>query len=389
MPGPLSVLGWLRPATEDSWRWLAVAAGVGLLIATVSGAGTALDLAHRLATTAAAPADLRQLAGRIQASAQIPHQGVAESRGALGLPDLPRLGGVSALLGGTTRSRVWWLSNKSWRVDTLSLTGEQGTYGDGQDVVGWDYERRLLTTVVGSAPVRLPRTDDLLPPQAARWLLGGIPGDRLTALPDRRVAGRHGVGLRVQPADLRGTIGRVDVWVDRSGLPLELRVANRSGIEIMVTRFLDLKLEAPDEGLVVPPDPPGARSEKIAAQDLAAPQDGVPLWDLPTTLAGLPVSNRPDQGGASYGRGLLRIVVIPLSGHLAGHLIEDAEGAGAQPVTVPGGQAVVMSSSLVSAIVARGPDRGHAYLLAGLVTPDLLQGAAASLVRDPPPGRAR
>src|ERR1700710_3202654 len=56
-------------------------------------------------------------------STSVEHQGLVESTGTLGLPDLPRLGDVAALLGGGTPARVWWRSATAWRGDRISTTG--------------------------------------------------------------------------------------------------------------------------------------------------------------------------------------------------------------------------------------------------------------------------
>ncbi len=108
----------------------------------------------------------------------MPYEGLAESRSTLGLPDIARLGSVAALLGGTTRTRVWWSAADSWRVDVLTTGGEQGTYaqpGSGVgDVVEWDFGRNEIVNILGGTGVRLPRADDLVAPTAARRLLTGV-----------------------------------------------------------------------------------------------------------------------------------------------------------------------------------------------------------------------
>ena len=65
---------------------------------------------------------------RALASARVPHTGLAESSGSLGLPDVPELETVASQLGGTTRTRVWWAGPATSRVDVLTPTGEQGIY---------------------------------------------------------------------------------------------------------------------------------------------------------------------------------------------------------------------------------------------------------------------
>ena len=84
-------------------RWVAAVAVTGAVI----GAPAAYA---RLPVGGAVsdPAALRALITQARASTDVGFVGLAEARGTLGLPDLPRLGDVAALLGGTTRAREWW-----------------------------------------------------------------------------------------------------------------------------------------------------------------------------------------------------------------------------------------------------------------------------------------
>src|SRR4029453_13306921 len=99
------------------------------------------------------------------------------------------------------------------------------------------------TQVVGDLPARLPQAPDLLPPDLARRLLAdAAPGDGLTALPPRRVAGIAAAGLRFTPGDPDTTIDRLDVWADpATGLPLQVELAGG-----FPSRFLALSLTPPD-----------------------------------------------------------------------------------------------------------------------------------------------
>ncbi len=363
-------------------RWAVVSAGAAMLVA-------ALMLLPTLRTggggDAARPAPRALLASAL-ASGSVSFDALASSRGTLGLPDLPRFGSVAALLGGTTRARVWWAAPTAWRVDVLGVTGEQGTYGTGDGVVTWDYERNEVVQVVGEPGARLPRADDLLAPQATRRFLAGVgAGDQVMGLPDTAVGGREAYGLRVLPADPRSTIGRADVWVDRaSTLPLRLRLTARSGEVALDTRLSDVHLGAPSATVVTAPQPAGARVDVEVAPDLVAAIDQNPRFALPASLAALPVTRSLLQGTATYGTGLVRFSVLPLPRRTARDVLANARSAGAAAVEVSGGEAVTISSSLLNAVVARGSDRQHSYLLAGLVGPDVLTAAARQLLADPP-----
>ncbi len=373
-------------------RRRAVAVVVALLVAALPAAATAGAGLLRTQPTAATPAP-RDLLASIRASDTVPHSGLVEARAAVGLPDLPRLGRVARLLGGTTRARVWWGSPTRWRVDRLTATGEHGLYAAGRAVAAWDYEDAELRFVVGEPQVRLPRVDDLLPPQAARRLVGGVgPADTVEAVGRSCVAGRATAGVRVVPADPAGTLGRVDVWVDEAtGLPLRLDVLDRAGQVSLTTRFLDVSLGPPDPDDLAVPEAPGAEREVTSTPDLAAAVADRSAFPLPRSLAGLPASTPPAAGTQQYGDGLARLVLLPLPGHLTRDIYRGARDAGGQELDVPGGRVVLLRRGVVSAAVVRQPlvDHEHGFLLAGLVTPQTLETAARDLLADPPRRRDR
>src|SRR5436190_2102399 len=201
----------------------------------------------------------QRLVAAARHSAHVPHSGLVESTGTRGLPDLPRLGDVAALLGGTTRARVWWRSSQAWRVDRITPTGESGTYAIPGGVSTWDFESDAVDQEIDVSAVRLPRVDDVLPPQAARRALSGVTRrDRLAALPARRVAGRAADGVRITPAGTSSTIGHLDLYVDEAtGLPLSLLVVPRgSDSPALRTAFVDVSFGAPPAATVRPRVPP-------------------------------------------------------------------------------------------------------------------------------------
>ncbi len=378
-------------ARQTRRRWFVVAAGTAAVLAAPTLGTGAVQLARDATRDEAAQRALdvapRQLLERILGSAGVAHQGVAESRGALGLPDLPRLGDVAGLLGDTTRTRVWWRSPSAWRVDRVTPTGEEGLYAQGRDVlVDWDYERQRIRAVLGTPAARLPRADDLLPPQLGRRLLGGLgPADRVTALPSRWVADRRAAGLRVEPADGRSTIGAVEVWADpSSGLPLELHVTTRAGRPAITTRWLELDLQEPAAELLRPPAPASASSDITTAPDLVARVDALRRWELPARLAGTGATRSLAGGTATYGEGLARFVVLPLPRGPARDILDAARGL-APRRNLPGGEIAAVRSGVLSALAVVGNDGEHAYVLAGLVTPELLEQAAGELLAEPPP----
>jgi hypothetical protein len=366
-------------------RWIAVSVGISLLVAAPAVTGQALAFVDQV--TAPATPTPQSLVRSALRSAAVPLQGLARSRGTLGLPDLTVFGSAASLLGQTNTLRVWWLDPASWRVDTITGTGETGSYGLGDQVVTWDYERRQLATGPGNPPVRLPRADDLLPPQAARRLLSSVgPQDRLQPIPGRRIAGRHGFGLRIEPSDVRSTLGHVDLWIDRTGVPLAISAYDRTGVASLISSFEEVQLTRPATGVLTPPSPPGAELESSDAPDLVTRIAAGPnRWQLPTALAGLPASTTRIGGATSYGTGLVTVAVLTLPGRFAGRLHREARQAGTPELQLPGGEAVVLTSPLLNIVLARGDDRDHGYLVTGLVSSQLLVQAVTDLLAHPPP----
>ena len=368
-------------------RWAVVAAGVTsvvLLPALLPDLLPAL-LPHSVATSADTSA--AELVRRALASASVPHAGLARSRGDLGIPQLPRLEDVAARLGSVTTARVWWADPSAWRVDVLSSTGERDSYGDAAGLTQWDYEDYRLTDVaVGDVRLRLPRADDLLPPQVGRRLLAGIgPGDRVERLPDRRrIAGVAVDGVRVVPGDARTSIGHLDVWLHAgNGLPVAVTVVDVRGAPALDTRFLELDLARPAADLLAPPAAQGADRGRRSEPDLLRRVEEGRRRRLPAHLAGLAATEPLAPGLRTFGSGLVRLTVVPISAALADQSLAAVRRGGGRPADVPGGEALLAAQGVVALGVVRATDGARAYLLAGTVVPAVVLTAARELLAQP------
>jgi hypothetical protein len=359
-------------AAQARRRWLLVLALVAVLVAVP------VVLAHRpVRATPAAPAALRD---RIAASAGLAYHGYAQSTGALGLPALPNLADVTALVSGTTEMRVWRGAPDRWRVDVLGPGTERGLYQVPGEQYLWDYAENQLTRVVGDQPLRLPRAADLTPPELVRRLLGLTAADRLEQLPGRRIAGTTAAGMRIVPAEPGTTVAHIDVWADpASGLPLQAEItAVGARRPVFVTRFLEVTQTAPDPAVLVPPVRlPGMGFTTTSTADVLA---GLDRWDSltpPGRLAGF-AREQAVEGVSSagvYGTGLARFVALGLPGRLGYEVFSNASRWGRE-LTVPDGEAVLISAGLLNLLVVRA-DR--TYLVTGLVDAPLLQRVATDL----------
>lgn len=323
------------------------------------------------------------LLAEVDGSAATPYEGLAESSGRLSLPDLDSFTDQASLLGDTSRLRIWWDGPARHRVDTLSAAGEKDVYQDGTTRWRWDSGPRQAFHREGRAPFPQPEPDDVTPPALARRLLAQIRPDQARPAPPRRIAGRDTRGLVAQPQDPRSLVGRVAVWVDAtSGLPLAAEVGPvGGGRPAFRTAFLDLRLGHPAATHLT--FRPG-RDPTATVEDDTRPDAGRrPAFRMPDHLAGLPRRGDPRPYVSTYGDGVALVSVVPVQLETALTIRGQLDAPQRPPVRGPFGQASPVRAPLLSGLVLGAGDRG--WLLAGTVTPAVLEGMAAALVRTPPP----
>ena len=366
--------------SRQAWlRWAAVSCGTAALCALPVIAG-ALPVPQ-------SPVSAAVLRARILASAHVPYQGYAESTVSLGLPTLPDLKGVSMLLNGTTDQYTWYRSPAHWRAEVSTPAGEDDTYQAGAVTYRWNYSSNLLTKIVGSEPVRLPRAADLLPPALGRRLLAlGAGSGRISRLPSRQIAGTAAAGLQVRATDPRTTIAAVDIWADpATGLPVAVQVFARGTARPVVTsEFLQLSESRPAMSVVTPHPAPGVGVTVAELPDVSQVLNGAGP-PLPGRLAGFTQTRIHDDltSVAAYGTGLSRFAVIPLPGQVGAQAMSTALGAGAELDEFPDGTAAVIRTPLLTVVLASSKFGGPVFLLAGPVTPVVLLGAATGLMVEP------
>ena len=198
-----------------------------------------------------------------------------------------------------------------------------------------------------------------------------------------RVAGRDAAGLRMTPADPASTVGRVDIWADpSSGLPLMVEVFGRgSGRPALESLFFQVSSWHPDSRVLTPTRGAGAGFTVTSAGNLAGALSNLGLVALPAELAGrirLPVQPGFETIGA-YGGGLTTFVVLGVRGSAGRNLVPDAVSAGGTPLAIAGGTGAEISAPLINAVVVRPPGWFFTFLLAGPVSTQLLEQAAAEL----------
>ncbi|HEY4020817.1 MAG TPA: hypothetical protein VGM75_19150, partial [Pseudonocardiaceae bacterium] len=165
--------GVLRGRARRRWAMVVVAVAVLCTLPSVIAAIPA----------GSSPIGVDQLRQRIVASTRQPFQGYAQSSAALGLPSLPDLADVTGLLSATTTMRAWYAGSNQHRVDVITGFGERDYYQTPTATYVWDYGQNLLSELVGTAPIRLPQAEDLLPPELAWRILQVDSTDAVTGLP--------------------------------------------------------------------------------------------------------------------------------------------------------------------------------------------------------------
>jgi hypothetical protein len=356
-------------------RWLIVVATAAALVVT--------PLAVNARPSSPVSISAAELAARIQASGGVAWSGFVESSGALQVPDSDSFASLAQLLGEDNDLRVWWRSADDWRVDRIRSTGETDLFRQGQESVRWVFESETAT-IAPVSKVRLPDASDLLPPTLARSMLQGARPEELSRLPSRRVAGINAPGLRLIPQEAATTVGHVDLWADpATGLPLRVEIFGIGDQRPVVTttlRDVDRAAPAPSATRFVPAE--GVTINYDESVDVAAAANAFAAYDLPASLGGLDSRSGADPGAVGiYGRGPTVLIAIPLRGQVARPLRDRLRSSADARETVAGTLAPVGPIGLLVTRRRFDPQRqGGSFLVAGTVSPETLERAAAELL---------
>jgi hypothetical protein len=355
-------------------RWLIVLATAAAIVLT--------SLVIRGRPAAHSNMSAVELATRVQASGAVPWSGFIETAGTLDVPDNDSFANLAQLLGETNDLRVWWRSAEDWRVDRLRSTGETDLFRQGNVSIRWVFESETAT-ISPVSDIRLPDASDLLPPTLGRSMLQGARSEELTRLPSRRVAGVDAPGLRLVPNQAATTIGHVDIWVQpETGLALQVALYGAGDHRpVLTTTLRELTQGLPPAELTRFTRPPGVRVNYDQSVDVAAAANAFAPGDLPDSLAGLDSRSGEDPSAVGiYGRGPTTLIAMPLRRDIAGPLrARLRDSASAQETEV----GTMSSVGPVGVLVTSRRGNGIRFLLAGTVTPETLELAAADLLARP------
>lgn len=366
----------------SGWRWLAVLAGIGVLVS--------LPSAVAALPTARSELSAAQLLDRIQGSGRVGYQGYAESSGGLALPVTSQFASLGDLFGGQSQLRVWWRSATDWRVDSIGLAGETDVHTDELGFWSWNYESNTATfTQQPTRPdIRLPTDADLLPPQLAGRLLSQAGAAEASRLPSTRVAGISAAGLRIRPADPISSVDRVDVWADpATGLALRVQVyGKQSASPALASGFLDVRIGEPAASSTAFTVPIGANLHSTTSPDLATAIDQLGGAAPPGELAGIARNALLPQLGSVgvYGRGVTEFVVVPLPRRVAFSLRRQlAPATGAADGSSSNPAELVLSAGPLNLLLTSFDDPAGPWLLLGTVTAQTLAKAGGQLPAHP------
>lgn len=330
------------------------------------------------------------LRDRIVRSADMPYSGYAESNATFGLPPLSGLSSVTSLLNGVTKMRVWQAAPDRWRVDVLSDAGERDTYQLGTREFLWNSGAQLTTEVVqqasGQPGIRLPRAADLVPTSLAQRVLSEAGRSaRYSTLPPVRVAGQSAAGLRVTPGDPDSTIGQIDIWaVPSTGLPLMVEVFGRGArTPALQSQFFQVGPWQPAAGVLNPPSGgPGTGFTVTSSGNLSGALRNLEPEALPESLAGrkwVPPPTGLLSTVGLYGGGLSTFAVLTLRAGTGDALLDGARSAGGIPYRFPDGTGILISASLVNAVIAQSDRSADTFVITGTVRGTVLLRAAVTL----------
>jgi hypothetical protein len=363
-------------------RWWIVAVGVLLLVAT--------PVLVRAIPVPDDDVGATTLLERVQASRDTSFTGYAETAGNLDLPSSEELSGVTKLLTGTNKVRVWWRDRRMWRTATLRTTGETDLFHRYGQTIRWVYELKNVT-VSPDVAIRLPQTPDLLPNELGHRVLSGAHADELSRLPARRIGGRTALGLRLTPTDRQAAIGRVDVYVDRAtAVPLWVEVfAKGSRTPAVVSHYVDFDPGRPSQRVLRFIPPADAHTDRERIVDIAAAANEFAERVPPDALAGLPKRpgievgpfGYPEHAVGLYGRGPTVLIAIPVWSRIAPRMRADLQH---QPGVARLDQGLLLTAKPLRLMLAEPEPDGTSWLLAGTVTKEAIVDAATQLAQHRP-----
>ena len=371
-------------------RW-AVPAGAVAAVAAV-GIASAITVAQAApALPARTPAQL--LAELASHKAPPPLTGTVVETAALGVPELPGIGGqtsITSLLAGSHTLKVWYGGPRQLRLAVPVSMGESDFIVNRTTAWLWDSNTDSVTRFLlshGRERAPSPPRVSLTPQEAARQVLAAVgPSTRVTTETNVTVAGEAAYQLVLSPRDSRSLVGKVTIAVDgqHPGVPLRVQVFARGAAgPAFQVGYTSISFVRPAPANFAFRPPAGAtvhtvtgamgsarmRARRLPPGTQVIGKDWLSVAVFPqSALAGL------GSGNAAGAIGESARSVSGNGGNVDSAAILAALLKSAQPVHGTWGSGRLLRTSLISALIT-----GNGHVLVGAVTPSVLYTAAAQV----------
>ncbi|MBV9592386.1 MAG: hypothetical protein JO147_01115 [Actinobacteria bacterium] len=350
-----------------SLRW-----SVPVLAAAVAGViGTGVLSAK--ADSELPTVSVEQLLAAVEQTHVAGFSGTVVENAALGLPQLPDLGGTSpstsltSLLAGSHTMRVWYAGPTKQRVALLATVGETDIFRDGTSLWQWDSQSHTATHTTlpaDSDQNAAPSTPSTLTPQqlAQRALDAIDPTTSVTMGANRSVAGRAAYQLVLAPKDQSSRIGSVRIAVDgKKKVPIGVQVFARDDTAkpALDVSFSSINFATPeDSNFAFTPPKSAIVKQGELVPDKAGSGDRVGQ------------AQAVDRNSRTIGTGWTSVLLVQDAASVTN---SQPVQAFLTPVSGAWGSGHLFSSKLLTALIT---DDGRVF--AGAVDPDVLYADAAA-----------
>lgn len=360
-------------------RWLAPVGVMGVAALAATGAFKAGATSESLPQTTPAA-----LIAAVQTSEVDGFSGTVVSRFALGLPELPSIGGTSegsttlpSLLAGSHTLQIWYGGPERQRVALLGETDETDVFHNGRDLWQWSSADRVARHAVlpartarpAATPVPSAPAASLTPVEVGRSALAALdPTTRVVMKPNRTVADRSAYELILTPRTDATKIGSVHIAIDgHTKVPLAVQIYARGASAPAVDiAFTTIRFGRQASRNFVFSPPPGAAVRKFGP---AKPTTAPPVRATPPPVHG---SVTPRKVVARTGSGWSTVIGLRPGSAAVANLTSGPVLKALQPVSGAWGKGRLLDAALLSVLIT---DDGRVF--AGAVPPSALYAAAA------------
>jgi outer membrane lipoprotein-sorting protein len=319
-------------------RWAVPATGVAVTAAVIAG----LQIPSAQASPTLPARTPAQLLAEVSTDASLPPlTGTMVESTALGLPQLPQIGGatsLSSLLTGSHTIKIYYQDAREFRVAIPEPESEIDLIRNGSTAWLWNSTENSVTKFElpadGKGKVGQPKlpSPPLTPQQAADEVLKAVGKTTVVSVEANvMVAGEPSYQLVLAPKDDRSLVGKVTIAIDaKYGVPLRVQVfAKGAGSPAFQFGYTAIQFVAPAAANYDFTPPPGASVNVVNASSGSGKSSG---------------GKEPDASGfGSYGKGWLTVVSLPQQDLMQGLGSGSVSSSGSPAATGTSGPSGAMS----------------------------------------------